>query len=125
MLTIDNDVPPLTGNILDYLVANFIPRIWYASPSYAIFIFYKGFIALEEGFLSSLATWFLILAPRQSKRKGSDPTYKFRVYLHGNATKSDSGMCFGVRDQRVGKFLSNFLIKPLEFLKKNSSNLLL
>jgi len=27
-------------------------------------------------------------------------------------------MCSGVRDQRVGKFLSNFLIKPSEFLKK-------
>ncbi len=27
-------------------------------------------------------------------------------------------MCFGVRDQILGKFLSNILIKPSEFLKK-------
>ena len=51
-------------------------------------------------------------------QKGSDPTNKFKGYLHGKTYKGDNGMCFGVRDQRVGKFLSNFLIKRSEFLKK-------
>ena len=93
VVTIDNVVPPLTGNIFDYLVANLIPRIWYASPSNAIFILYRGFIVLEEVFLGSLANWFLILTLRQTKRKGSDPTDKFRGYLHGKTSKGDSGMC--------------------------------
>lgn len=55
---------------------------------------------------------------KATKRKGSDPTDKFRGYLHGKASKGDSGMCFGARDQRVGKFLRNFVIKHSEFLKK-------
>jgi len=125
VVTIDNAIPPLTRKILDYWIANFIPRLWYAISSYAILIFYRGFIVLEEIFLGSLANWFFILTPRQPKRKVGDPTDKFRGYLHGEAPKSDSGMCFGVRDQRVGKFLSNFVIKPSEFLKKSSSNCLL
>lgn len=44
MITIDNVVPPLIGNVFDYLVANLIPRIWYAIPSNAIFILYRIFI---------------------------------------------------------------------------------
>lgn len=118
MVTIDNVVPPLIGNLFDDFIAYLIPRIWYASPSNAIFILYRGFIVLEEVFLGNLANWFFILTPGQSKRKGSDPTDKFRGYLHGNTSKGDSGMCYSVRDQRVGKFLRNFLIKPSEFLKK-------
>lgn len=118
VVTMDNAIPPFTGNKLDYLIDNLIPRVWYASPSYVILIFYRGFIILKEFFLGSLANCFFILAPRRPKRKGSDPTDKFRGYLHGKASKSDSGMCSEVRDQRVGKFLSNFLIKPSEFLKK-------
>ena len=97
MITIDNVVPPLIGNIFDYLVADFIPRIWYASPSNAIFILYRGFIVLEKVFLGSLANWFLILTPRQPKSKGSDPTDKFRGYLHGKTSKGNNGMssCVG------------------------------
>ena len=86
VITIDNVVPPLTGNVFDYLVANLIARIWYASPYNAIFILYRGFIVLEKVFLSSLANWFLILTLRQPKRKGSDPTDKFRGYLHGKTS---------------------------------------
>jgi len=51
VITIENVVPLFTANIFDYLVANLIPRIWYASPSNAIFILYRGFIVLEKVFL--------------------------------------------------------------------------
>lgn len=112
MITIDNVVPPFTGNVFDYLIANLIPRMWYASPSNAIFILYRGFIILEKVFLGSLADWFLILTPKQPKRKGSDPTDKLRGHLQGKTSKGDSGMCLCVRDQRVGKFLGNLLIEP-------------
>ena len=64
MITIENVVPPLTGNVFDYLIANLIPRIWYASPSNAIFILYRSFIVLEKVFIGNLANWFLILTPR-------------------------------------------------------------
>jgi len=64
VITIDNVVPPLTGNVFDYLIANLIPRIWYAIPSKAIFILYNGFIVLEKKILGNLANWFLILTPR-------------------------------------------------------------
>ena len=118
VVTIDNAVPPLIGNILDYLIANLITRIWYDSPSNAIFILYRGLIVLEKNFLSSSVNWFLILTPRQSNRKGSDPTDKFRGYLHGKTSKGDSGMSYCVGYQRERKLLGNFLIKPLEFLKE-------
>ena len=64
VITIDNVVAPLIGNVFDYLVANLIPRIWYASPSNAIFILYMGLIVLEKVFLGILANWFIILTPR-------------------------------------------------------------
>lgn len=61
MVTIDNIVPPLTGNIFDYLVAKFIPSIWYASPSNSIFILYKGFIVLEKFFFVAWPIGFSFL----------------------------------------------------------------
>ena len=92
MVTIDYVVPPLTGNVFDDLITNLIPRVWYASPSNAIFILYKDFIVLEEVFPGSLSNKFFIFSPRQRKRKGSNPIDKFKGYLHGNTSKSDSGM---------------------------------
>jgi len=63
MVAIDYAIPPLTGNIFDDLVTNLIPRVGYACPSNAIFIFYRMFIVLEEVFLGSLSNWFFIFAP--------------------------------------------------------------
>ena len=118
MITIDNVVPPLTRNVFDYLVANLILGIWYTSPSNSIFIFHRGFIILEEFLLGSLANGLFIFTPRQSKRKGSDPTNELWVYFNGEASNGYSGMCSGVRDQRENKFLGNLLIKPSKFLKE-------
>ena len=60
MVTTDYVVTPFTGNVFDDLVTNFFPRVGYACPSNAIFIFYKMFIVFEEVFLGSLSNWFFI-----------------------------------------------------------------
>lgn len=118
MITIDNGIPPLKRNVFDYLIANLIQMIWYDSPSNAIFILYRGFIIFKRVFLGSLANWFLILTPRQPKRKGSDLIDKFRGYICGKTSKGDSGMSSCVGYQRESKPLGNLLIKPSEFLKE-------
>ena len=118
MISIDNVVPPLIGNVFDYLVANLIPRIWYTSPSNSIFIFNRGFIILEEFLLDSLANWFLIFTPKHPKRKGSDPTDEFGGYFDGEAFNDYNGMCSCVRDQRERKFLGDFIINPSKYPKE-------
>jgi len=54
VVTIDNVLLPLTGNILDYLIAKLIPGIWYASPPYAIFNLLEGFRCFGRIF-----SWYL------------------------------------------------------------------
>ena len=69
MISINNVVPPLTRNVFDHLVANFIPGIWYTIPHNSIFVFNRGFIILENFLLGSLAHWFLIFTPKQERKE--------------------------------------------------------
>lgn len=64
IVAIDYAILPLIGNIFYDLVTNLIPRVVYACPSDAIFIFYGMFIVLEEVYLGSLSNLFFIFTPR-------------------------------------------------------------
>ena len=116
MISIKNDVPPITRNVFDHLVANLIPGIWYTSPPNSIFFFNKGFIILEKFPLGNLASYFMIFTPKQPKRKGSDPTDELRGYFNVEASNGYSSMISCVRDQRERKFMGNFIIKPSKLL---------
>ena len=118
MISINNVVPPLTRNVFHLFSTNLIRGLWYTSPPNSISFFNRGFIILEKFSLGSLNNYFLIFTPRQTKRKGSDPTDEFRGYFNGEASNGYSSMSSCMRDQRERKFMGNFIIKPSKLLKE-------